>query len=181
MADQQPIRTPANLPYGQATELANAQRQQPLPQAPTPKRPTMSQAAGAADGMWQAPVVPLSAPSQRPGEHVMDGVDAGPGRTAAQAGIPGHEQNAARDGVLNTLRGLYERFPLSSLHAAIRDFAQRPPYTMKDLTLDFHDPADAAGMVGSRPIPPLAVSDAEGPVEDRSPGDSAEDTRRGAQ
>lgn len=154
----QPVRVPTGQQYGKAKEMADAQRAIPLPNAPAAPSPSAAGAPRSADAasMWQAPVTPLNAPSQRPGEHVMDGVAAGPGRDPAQAGIPGHEQGSARDEVLATLRGLYQKFPISSLGAAIRDFAQQPPWTVKDLTVNFRDPTDMGNgitVVGTRPVP----------------------------
>lgn len=96
---------------------------------------SMAAAPIAQGGAWEAPVVPLSAPSARPGEHVMDGVDAGPGRTAAQAGVPGAMGNTTQDGILNTLRGIYEQFPIQGIADLITGFSQNAPWTIDDLFL----------------------------------------------
>jgi hypothetical protein len=113
----QPIRTPTGGAYGQAKALTDAQRAAPLPD-------------------WEASVVPLDAPTERPNEHVMDGVNAGPGRNAAEAGIPGGMSGDTADDLLATLRGIYARYPLDGIRQAIIDFSQRPPWTLEDLAID---------------------------------------------
>jgi hypothetical protein len=59
--DKQPIRTPTGLPYGDAGQLTDLQRQAPLPATPPPPE--------------------LSAPTQNPGQPVTAGaaLGAGPG------------------------------------------------------------------------------------------------------
>lgn len=100
MANEQQIRTPSGMAYGKAKELADMQRAAPLPKAPAP-------GAGGPqrDAAYQAPVVPLDAPSQYPDQHVMDGVDIGAGRTAAEAGIP--MDDGTQGSALAVLRGIY--------------------------------------------------------------------------
>lgn len=61
---KQPIRNPGGLPYGQNQALV--QQQQGAPMAATPQVPSQ-------------PIVPIHAPSQRPGEPVTAGADSGPG------------------------------------------------------------------------------------------------------
>lgn len=126
MADQ-PIRVASGQPYGAAKAQADAQRVAPLP---------------------EMPVVPLNAPSMRPNEHVMSGVNAGPGPGAAEAGVIGYEQNG--DDILNTLRGLYQKYPLPGIAAAISDYAQHPPWSFDDLTIDLVDQATRAAQIAER-------------------------------
>jgi hypothetical protein len=120
----QPNRVPTGLPYGQAGQLAAAQRAIPLPQADT----------------WEAPVIPLDAPTQRPDEPVTDGVPIGPGRSPVEAGIPGANEDTTTEGILNTLRGILQAYPLPSIAQAIADFATNPPWSIEDLFLDFGPP-----------------------------------------
>jgi hypothetical protein len=71
--DTQAISTPTGLPYGEAGALTQAQQQAPLPQTPKPN------------------IIDLGAPTQRPGEPVTHGADAGPGagsQILRQAGPP---------------------------------------------------------------------------------------------
>jgi hypothetical protein len=70
--------------------------------------PAVQAAAGVQqrNPQWQAPVIPLDADTTRPNEHSMDGVDRGPGRTAAQAGIPTHDDGSP-EAVSSMLRGIY--------------------------------------------------------------------------
>lgn len=117
----QPIRTATGQPYGAAKQQADAQRAAPL--------------AGGGSTSWEAPIIPLDAPTNRPGEPVTDGVNVGPGRNAAQAGVPGAMGDTTRDGILNTLRGIYEAFPLDEIRDLIVDFADNPPWTIEDLFL----------------------------------------------
>lgn len=123
----QPIRVPTGLPYGEAGKLAAAQREAPLAQ----QQP------------WQAQVVPLDAPTMRPNEPVTDGVPVGPGRTPAEAGIPGALEDTTRDGILDTLRGIYQAYPIPTIAQAILDFTEQTPWSIEDLYIDVG--AKAAG------------------------------------
>lgn len=69
--DKQAISTPTGLPYGEAGALTQAQQAMPLPKTPTPN------------------VVDIAAPSQRPGEPVTHGADAGPGADTSILRQPG--------------------------------------------------------------------------------------------
>jgi len=102
MADDQQIRTPSGMAYGKAKELSDMQRAAPLPTAGglPAGGPT------ARDGAYQAPVVPLTAPTMAPGQHVMDGVGIGGGRNGADAGIPVHDDGSTA-AVVAQLRGIY--------------------------------------------------------------------------
>jgi len=70
-SDTQAISTPTGLPYGEAGALRSAQQAVPLPQTPTPN------------------IIDLGAPTQRPGEPVTHGADAGPGAGSAILRQPG--------------------------------------------------------------------------------------------
>lgn len=118
MANTQQVRTPTGMEYGKAKELADLQRAAPLPQGTTPS------AAGAGRGVrdttYRAPVIPLDAPSQNPDEHVLDGVDVGPGRTAAQAGI--NMDDGTQGSAAAVIRGIFAatgNMQLASLLQAI--------------------------------------------------------------
>lgn len=113
----QPIRTAGGQAYGAAKQQADAQRAVPLPDAST----------------WEAPIVPLHEPTARPGQHVMDGVDVGPGRNAAEAGIPGAMDAGGREQILNTLRGIFDRYPLPGIASAIQAWTQAPSWSFDDL------------------------------------------------
>lgn len=90
---QQPIQTATGGPYGQATQLADAQRAVPLPAAPgipspapaaggagpaAPQNP-MEAAMAAASAHPPPNIAPLSGPSQRPWEPSTTGLPTGPG------------------------------------------------------------------------------------------------------
>lgn len=83
--DRQPVSVPTGMPYGQAGAMAQAEQAAPLPQDPslgTAGADAVAQAAaqGQQPGL-PAPTPPptLDMPSQRPGEPVTHGADAGPG------------------------------------------------------------------------------------------------------
>jgi hypothetical protein len=114
---QQPIQTATGGPYGQATQLADAQRAVPLPAAPGIPAPSPGgpSAATPAAGGWQQildmlaahpppAVAPLSGPSMRPGEPSTAGMSSGPG--------PGPEILAGRGAPVKPsqwFRTLYEQ------------------------------------------------------------------------
>lgn len=102
MANEQQIRTPSGLAYGKAKELADMQRAAPIPKAPG----IPAGGPPARDAGYRAPVIPLDAPSTMPGQHVLDGVDIGPGRTAAEAGIPVND-DGSNEAVAAMIRGIY--------------------------------------------------------------------------
>lgn len=116
----QPIRTAQGQGYGQAKAQADAQRAVPLPDAT----------------QWEAPVIPLHEPTARPGQHVMDGADAGPGRNAAQAGVIGADDPTGKDQMLNVLRGIFDKYPLPGLASAIQAWSQAPSWSFDDLMLN---------------------------------------------
>lgn len=66
-SDQQPIRTPTGLPYGQAQALRQIEQAEPMQATSTPT----------------PQVVPMHAPSQLPGQPVTAGANAGPGPDAS--------------------------------------------------------------------------------------------------
>lgn len=76
--DRQPMSVPTGMPYGQAGAMA--QQEQAVPMAATPNIPAAAANAVAAAGApGPQPPPMLSEPSQRPGEPVTHGADAGPG------------------------------------------------------------------------------------------------------
>lgn len=129
MADQ-PIRTATGQPYGAAKAQADLQRAAPLP------------------GPQEMPVMPLNAPTMRPAEHVMAGANAGPGPSAAEAGVIGADGDPEQ--VLNILRGLYSKYPLPGIEAAIMDYAKNPPWSFDDLKIDLADQATIAAQKAER-------------------------------
>lgn len=117
----QPNRVPTGLPYGQGEQLAQMQKVAPIPQtsAPQPSTGVASAAGPRRDTQYAPPVVPLDAPSFRPNEHVMDGVDAGPGRSAGEAGVPTHDDGSV-DATSAALRGIYAATGYSGLLAVLQ-------------------------------------------------------------
>lgn len=77
--DRQPMSVPTGMAYGQASAMAQAE--QAAPMAGTPAMPAGAVNAVAAAGGPPGPQAPptLDQPSQRPGEPVTHGADAGPG------------------------------------------------------------------------------------------------------
>lgn len=71
------------------------------------------------DTQWQAPVIPLNAPSARPDQHVMDGVDIGPGRNAAQAGVP-VQDDGSPESIIAVLRGIYAATGVQALLSVVQ-------------------------------------------------------------
>lgn len=133
----QPVRTATGQPYGAAKQQADAQRTVPLPDAST----------------WEAPIIPLHEPTARPGQHVMDGVDVGPGRNAVEAGIPGAMDAGGREQILNTLRGVFDRYPLPGIASAIQAWTQAPSWSFDDLWVNGPDTPPAAGSPTLGPPP----------------------------
>lgn len=79
---KQPLRELPNAEYGEAGEFRELQKGAPLPSAsPAPKPPAFTAPSG-------PPVVPLNAPSQRQGEPVTAGANAGMGPGQEALGIP---------------------------------------------------------------------------------------------
>ena len=72
----QPVRTPTGLAYGQNQQLAAAQAAAPLPQAPPP--PSLNDALASARNM-SFPGQTIGDPSAMPNEHVTTGLPVGPG------------------------------------------------------------------------------------------------------
>lgn len=99
----QPIQTATNQPYGVAKQQADAQRAVPLPR----------------NTGWQAPVVPLHAPTMRPDENVMAGTDAGPGPTAAEAGVPVHDDGTP-EAASAIIRGIFAATQNPALMAVVQ-------------------------------------------------------------
>ena len=85
-SSRQPNRVPTGLPYGEATQLENAQRAAPLPGGAqpvaqpqvNPRRQMLAQAIESARAMPNDGQ-PFGAPSDRPNEPITAGVDVGPG------------------------------------------------------------------------------------------------------
>lgn len=84
-AAQQPIRNITGLPYGEGQAMTNLQGMAPMEAAsPTPSMPASSMSGGS---VAPEPIVPMNAPSMRPGEPVTHGADAGPGPGLASLGL----------------------------------------------------------------------------------------------
>lgn len=90
--DKQPLRVPTGLPYGGAQAMHQQEQAAPMAQDPTAPPPSAAGLAGAADAsagaqsgplMSASPPPTLDQPSQRPGEPVTHGADAGPGAGSA--------------------------------------------------------------------------------------------------
>lgn len=97
----QPIRTATGQPYGVAGQQEALQQSQRLPLGP--------------------PVVPLSAPTQRPNEPVTAGLMSGPG--PGPEAIPGSAPDPQGD--LETyLRALYSKFPLEGIGEMLEELIE---------------------------------------------------------
>jgi hypothetical protein len=123
-----PVDAPTGQPYGVRAEQMAAQRAIPIAPPPTDAVPTASppgatpatQGPSAPPGPLAGQVVPLDAPSARPGEPVTAGLSVGAG--------PGPEVLGALRGPGETtadeLRAIYARFPteeMRSLLATLED------------------------------------------------------------
>ena len=73
------------LPYGEGQALMQAQQSAPLAAAPSIEQSGMP--SGLASAAASQPVIPLNAPSQRPGEPVTFGADAGAGAGMEALGL----------------------------------------------------------------------------------------------
>ena len=96
-ASKQAVRYVSGMPnYGDGQELADLQASAPMSQTSTPGSP-----APVASG--EQPVtqpIPIDAPSQRPGEPVTTGADAGMGAGMEALNLPAQAQN---NGMVNAL------------------------------------------------------------------------------
>ena len=115
-----PVTVPTGLPYGEAGELAAAQRQAPLPgaggsSAPVAApvgQPAPAGAAGfdfapaveAARG-WTPPTLNLGGPTERPGEPLTAGLPVGAGPGPAQPFGGGPNPLAQAAAILNSIGG----------------------------------------------------------------------------
>jgi hypothetical protein len=90
--DLQPMSVPTGMPYGQAGALAQAEQAAPMPQDPASQASTAQAASFVQAAAQSGP--PVSAPptldqgSQRPGEPVTHGADAGPGAGSSILSTP---------------------------------------------------------------------------------------------
>jgi hypothetical protein len=91
----QPIAAASGQPYGVRKAQEDAQRAIPLPVT------------------GSRPVTPLSAPSERPGEHVMTGAPIGPGAGPDAFGIP--PATPAQADVREMLLAVARQFPTPEL------------------------------------------------------------------
>jgi hypothetical protein len=82
------------LPYGEGQALMETQRSAPLAAAPSIEQSGMP--SGLASAAASQPMVPLSAPSQRPDEPVTFGANAGPGPGIEALGLTQQGQSTAQ-------------------------------------------------------------------------------------
>ena len=89
--DSQPLRSLPDARYGEASDYRQQQQGAPLAKTDSPSgtAPAMSDgpASPSSQSPARTPVVPLSAPSTRPGEPVTAGVPIGPGPGPSGGGI----------------------------------------------------------------------------------------------
>jgi hypothetical protein len=52
-------------------------------------------------------------------------------------------EDDTQEGILNTLRGIYEAFPLEEIRDLIIDFSENPPWSLDDLFIPPMAPARA--------------------------------------
>jgi hypothetical protein len=108
--------------YGQASAQMEAQRAVPMGASPAQ---AMAEQLAQRQAQQPRPVPGGDGDFFRPSENnrpITDGVDVGPGRTAAQAGIP--KFMAPTNSVMDELQALYAQFPnddLADLISAFRD------------------------------------------------------------
>lgn len=89
-AHKQAAKYISGLPYGQGQEMMNIQSSAPMEaSAPTPTPAPATQTIAE-----PAPVIPLTAPTQNPGEPVTSGVDAGLGPGMASLGLGSQDVEA---------------------------------------------------------------------------------------
>lgn len=119
---QQGARAVPGQVYGEAGAQIAAQQAVPLPrQAPAPGTVGSPAAQGPSAG---APLTPMDAPSQRPGEPLTTGIasGAGPGPEVLH-GTPGPPE----DPTLATLKGILARYPNQDLQALVAQASARHP------------------------------------------------------
>ena len=80
----------SGLPYGEGKELMQTQESAPLAAAPSIEQASMPSGLAPA----AAPIIPLNAPTQRPGEPVTFGADAGAGPDTSVLGLFDADQMA---------------------------------------------------------------------------------------
>jgi hypothetical protein len=86
--DRQGAKRLSDASYGEQKEFQDMQAGAPMAKTPTPQMQLPNQMAN---------VVPLSAPTQRPGEPVTAGVDVGPGPGREVLGLKGPVDNQLKD------------------------------------------------------------------------------------
>lgn len=98
--------------YSNRTDLMTKPRDPNAAPAPGPTGAVPVPANATQQGAPLIPSMPLDAPTARPGEHVMSGVNQGPGPTAQQAGLP---TPSSGNLVLEQLKAYYAAHPDPSL------------------------------------------------------------------
>lgn len=141
MPRARPTLRPVSMPgevYGAGQEAIQAQKAVPLPnaqaaQAPQPQAapaPNAAQVLAANAAAPRPPIVPLDAPSQNPGEHIMAGAPTGPGPGPEVLAPPlGYAPGSAQD-LAARVRAVYEKFQnpnLLGLIALIESNTPPPP------------------------------------------------------
>lgn len=104
---KQAARYVAGMPYGEGAEFMDIQNMAPMEAAP--KAPSASSVGSAPDQlarMEPPQVVPLTAPTTRPGEPVTTGIDSGPG--AGSEIMPRQMQNQQVYALASALQPLLE-------------------------------------------------------------------------
>lgn len=84
--DRQPMSVPTGMPYGDATDMHQAE--QAAPMAATPQAADIPAAAVAAPQQSAPPPTPFGAPTERPHEPVTHGADLGPGADSSILSTP---------------------------------------------------------------------------------------------
>lgn len=100
-AHKQAQRYISGLPYGEGQEMMNTQSSAPMEASTPTPNPAPASAIASAGQQKQAqpaqqpmPIIPLSAPTQRPDEFVTHGADLGPGPGLDSLGLNVPEVNA---------------------------------------------------------------------------------------
>jgi hypothetical protein len=114
--DRGTVQKLAQIPdaaYGEQKTFVGLQRDAPLAQVPSSSAPTAtapSRGAAPGGGPGLADLLPLDAPSARPGEPVTAGADAGAGPGSAALGLPSGGAQAYQTG-LSTLAAVQDANP----------------------------------------------------------------------
>ena len=119
--DGQPIRALSDANYGEQATFRNDQSGAPMASTPGPTASSMSPVSG----LDTSNVVPLSEPSQRPGEPVTSGAASGPGPGVESLGLPNPADTAAIQYLRNQLPTLEIMAGMPQASDVFRQYVRR--------------------------------------------------------